>query len=887
MRITSAGNVGINCTPSYKLQWSDGTRTGLLDTNIGAVVIGSVSNDALAFYTNLTEKMRILGNGNVGIGFTTPSVKLDVRLSGTTGRVAEFHNSVGYGIGFTVQSDGGVNTISSESNQALAFATNGASERMRITIGGNVQARRPRSNTAGDVALSLQPTDTTAHYGWRIDQATNSLNLDYVNTPLNLVSYSTTGNATFAGTSNSNVVIARDNMFVVGGQFYIGADNGATDNTFRQAVASGAYKIESRESGTWTQRFMIDTNGAATFSGDVLAPRYNIDTDNMSIISESNRMKFTNAIANDAGGFDFYTRNTGSTYINALQILGTGNSTFAGDVGVGMAPDSAVALSVSGQIGTTNGTAAAPTHTFYSDDDTGMFRAGANNLGFSTGGTERMRITPAGQVQIGYYNTARGGANTTFMTGKSGTTYLEINGGDTSGEGGILFADGSSGNYGLINYSHVSDIMQFYTTSGERMRITDTLITFPTVTELRGDIGSNKFAVGNMGDSSSQMMVSSRGFLTFNVSNTGSAKDATERMRIDSSGIIRIYSPSGTSEKTYSAAAGLELYSQQSDSGSPYTKTSDIVANGDGTVPSELRMFTKADGSSTPTERMRINSDGISNFTNDGTTASKQKSVLRLGGGGAANGYTLINDTYTATESQLNIGLGYSGSPVVISQNCKVSATVDDQYLSSNAQGNTRPQAFILDAGDFVFKNTQTSATRAVDSVVALDEILRLADDGQLWYGTNGNLTTTYPTSNNFIVMNQKSGVNMIIGGHSGTHTVMQFRHNGATAVGSITIDGTSTTYNTSSDYRLKEDLKDFAGLDMVSKIPVYDFKWKTDDNRSYGVMAHELQEVLPQAVSGDKDAKEMQGVDYSKIVPLLVKSIQELKAEIEILKNK
>ena len=73
----------------------------------------------------------------------------------------------------------------------------------------------------------------------------------------------------------------------------------------------------------------------------------------------------------------------------------------------------------------------------------------------------------------------------------------------------------------------------------------------------------------------------------------------------------------------------------------------------------------------------------------------------------------------------------------------------------------------------------------------------------------------------------------------------------------------------------------------MVSKIPVYDFKWKTDESRSYGVMAHELQEVLPDAVVGKKDAEEMQGVDYSKIVPLLVKSIQELETRIKELENK
>jgi hypothetical protein len=103
--------------------------------------------------------------------------------------------------------------------------------------------------------------------------------------------------------------------------------------------------------------------------------------------------------------------------------------------------------------------------------------------------------------------------------------------------------------------------------------------------------------------------------------------------------------------------------------------------------------------------------------------------------------------------------------------------------------------------------------------------------------------------------------------------------------VGSISTSGFTTAFNTSSDYRLKEDLQDFNGLDKVSKIPVYDFKWKTDDSRSCGVMAHELQEVLPQAVVGEKDAEEMQQVDYSKIVPLLIKAIQELKADNDSLK--
>ena len=111
--------------------------------------------------------------------------------------------------------------------------------------------------------------------------------------------------------------------------------------------------------------------------------------------------------------------------------------------------------------------------------------------------------------------------------------------------------------------------------------------------------------------------------------------------------------------------------------------------------------------------------------------------------------------------------------------------------------------------------------------------------------------------------------------------------------VGKIQTSGSATIFNTNSDYRLKEDLQDFQGLDMVLKIPVYNFKWKIDGKRSYGVLAHELQEVIPDAAAGDKDlvnedgSINPQGVDYSKIVPILVKAIQELKAEVEILKKK
>lgn len=105
---------------------------------------------------------------------------------------------------------------------------------------------------------------------------------------------------------------------------------------------------------------------------------------------------------------------------------------------------------------------------------------------------------------------------------------------------------------------------------------------------------------------------------------------------------------------------------------------------------------------------------------------------------------------------------------------------------------------------------------------------------------------------------------------------------------------GTGVTYNTSSDYRLKTDLKDFSGLDLVNKIKTYDFAWKVNSARMHGVMAHELQSILPYAVVGAKDSVDAsgkiipQGVDYGLLTPVLIKAIQEQEGKInQLIKEK
>lgn len=120
------------------------------------------------------------------------------------------------------------------------------------------------------------------------------------------------------------------------------------------------------------------------------------------------------------------------------------------------------------------------------------------------------------------------------------------------------------------------------------------------------------------------------------------------------------------------------------------------------------------------------------------------------------------------------------------------------------------------------------------------------------------------------------------------------FQANNGTELGSVQRNGgANVVYNTSSDRRLKEDYKDFNGLDLVKNVKVYDFKWKGGEHRNYGVIADELQEVVPSIVSGTKDETyedgrdKYMGVDYGQLTPILVKAIQELSAKVTALENK
>ena len=291
-------------------------------------------------------------------------------------------------------------------------------------------------------------------------------------------------------------------------------------------------------------------------------------------------------------------------------------------------------------------------------------------------------------------------------------------------------------------------------------------------------------------------------------------------------------------------------------------------------------------GTSSPNAKLEVitSTAGYASIIRNTNGANDSNGLLVKAGTGATEYALKVSNTNDTTNFMVvkgngNVGIGVTSPGQKLEVAGRIRVTTDptiEFYESSNKRGGIQWST----ANDY-------TNIFAVGGDIRFDiggEKMRITSGGNLLLGITNE--ASQPTNKNFFIADYQSGASITVGGHSGTHTAVLFRHNGATTPGSIVITTSTTTYNTSSDYRLKEDLQDFNGLDKVSKIPVYDFKWKVDESRSYGVMAHELKEVLPDAVVGEKDAEEMQGVDYSKIVPLLVKAIQELEARVKELEN-
>jgi len=167
---------------------------------------------------------------------------------------------------------------------------------------------------------------------------------------------------------------------------------------------------------------------------------------------------------------------------------------------------------------------------------------------------------------------------------------------------------------------------------------------------------------------------------------------------------------------------------------------------------------------------------------------------------------------------------------------------------------------------------------------------------GDLWNGTanmNGFEVYTTPGGDVWVGIQRAGSVSPLHISKPGNATfgeMINFSVGGG-GVGTITHTTTSVQYNTTSDQRLKENIHASKfGLEALKTVKVYDYNFKADSKKtlSTGVLAQELHKVYPQAVTvGGADAKANPWqVDYSKLVPMLVKSVQELNEKVESLES-
>jgi hypothetical protein len=356
---------------------------------------------------------------------------------------------------------------------------------------------------------------------------------------------------------------------------------------------------------------------------------------------------------------------------------------------------------------------------------------------------------------------------------------------------------------------------------------------------------------------------------------------STESMRIDASGNVGI---GESSPSLGSQANGMHITGASGNDGVLKLDSSDTSHSG------------KLQFTENGTDQWRIAYDPTNNhleFTESGvadrlvladggnvgigTTSPDADLTLpspSYGSGGAGNGIRFQN---TNNDADAIIQTYYSGTTA--------SALLHGQnvYLATNASftnfDSSKGSSYILQNtdGQILFANASSSAP---------SERMRINSDGFVLLHT----TSDGGVGNTFKDTGQQR---MAMSGTS-AFQIVQFA-NGNGQIGTIVLSGSSTSFNTSSDYRLKENVvTEWDATTRLKQLKPSRFNFKTDkDTTLDGFLAHEVSDIVPEAISGEKDAVdkdgkiEPQAIDQSKLVPLMVKTIQELEARIAKLEAK
>jgi len=231
----------------------------------------------------------------------------------------------------------------------------------------------------------------------------------------------------------------------------------------------------------------------------------------------------------------------------------------------------------------------------------------------------------------------------------------------------------------------------------------------------------------------------------------------------------------------------------------------------------------------------------------------------------------------TSPSSALHVK-GGAGANVAIQSTAGSHWRIGDGVGSSNGtlvfrDHTNSTNRMVINSSGRVKINTENTVSTATGEQFAVDAGTAGGHGGVFASDTSGGYSCVYV----------KSGTNV--------NNLVSF-YRTTSLVGQITTNGSTTSYNTSSDYRLKENVVDLTGAtDRLKQLNPVRFNFIADADATVdGFLAHEVQDIVPEAITGTKDAVDddgnpvYQGIDQSKLVPLLVATIQELEARIAAL---
>ena len=520
--------------------------------------------------------------------------------------------------------------------------------------------------------------------------------------------------------------------------------------------------------------------------------------------------------------------------------------------------------------------------------------------GAPTGYVDALTIDASGNLGIG--TSAPG---TKLEVFNSGDAYIRVTGNIASGNAaGIQFyrSGGSVVNAQISAVTEIGNdygVMRFNTAgasgSAERMRINSAGNVLVGVTTTPGSPNARIVAGGTTDAGIQLASTSGGGALILAPNGAGAAfytytgavgsESYTERMRLDSSGNLGVSAtPSawGVGFKAIQMQNGTVLASHPTvavtylNSNSYYDGTNDrYVVNGyassyfvdgyQGGFPWRTAVTGTAGGVISFNERMRITSTG-----NVGINTSSPTEKLEVVGAAfvhsdspsGISSIILRNDS-TAANTTKSLTVLFQGKDTVgtaKSSGLIVVGPTDQDYIGSY-------MAFATRGGN------------------TLAERMRISSAGHLLVGctttgfAGGTNTGIYLTNNT----GGGGGIHIINNSNNTATNVVTFYGYNGSQTGSIATFVNTTNYNTSSDARLKENIADADdAASLIDAIKVRKFDWKLNNSHQrYGMVAQELVTVAPEAVSQQADPDDMMSVDYSKLVPMLIKALQELTARV------